>query len=99
MPEGARRDDSMGQPARLDAGQAGKILGFQGHDIPVLVSAKLLKPLGHPAPNGPKYFATCELVELASSREWLHKATEAIHKYWRKKNSMLRGGGGNTSFN
>src|SRR5580765_5581653 len=84
-------------PARVDAANAAKFLGFREHDIPVLLAAKLLKPLGHPAPNGPKHLATCELVELAKSREWLHKATEAIQKYWRKKNDANGRGGENPS--
>jgi hypothetical protein len=38
-------------PARLDARETAWYLGFAAHDIPVLVSAGLLKPLGHPPAN------------------------------------------------
>ena len=56
-------------------------------DIPVLVRAKLLKSLGNPAPNAPKYFASCEVEKLAADPDWLNKATKAISSHWRKKNA------------
>jgi hypothetical protein len=45
----------LGQlPARLTSEQAGWVLNCQTHDIPALISARLLKPLGNPAQNGAK---------------------------------------------
>jgi hypothetical protein len=44
-------------PGRLNTTEAAVLLGFQEHDIPVLIAGKLLTPLGRPAPNAPKYFA------------------------------------------
>ena len=41
-------------PARIDAMQAARLLGFAEHDIPILVSAKLLTPLGTPAKSAVK---------------------------------------------
>jgi hypothetical protein len=38
-------------PARLDSREAAWYLGFAPHDIPILVNAGLLKPLGHPPAN------------------------------------------------
>jgi len=58
-------------PVRLTAEQAAWVLNCQAHDIPILVSSRLLKPLGNPPPNGIKYFATAELLELAKDRVWL----------------------------
>ena len=46
-------------PARLNAEQTAALLGLSSHDIPVLVSAKLLRPLGKPVPNAAKWFAGC----------------------------------------
>jgi hypothetical protein len=74
-------------PARVVAEEAAWLLGFAPHDIPVLISAKLLKPLGHPPANGPKYFATVELEELCRDAKWLAKASDAIVDYWQNKNS------------
>ncbi len=73
-------------PARLNTEQTAALLGFMEHDIPVLIKAPLLKPLGNPAPNAPKYFCAVEVHGLAESREWLDKATKAITQHWQRKN-------------
>ena len=77
----------LGQlPARLTAEQAAWVLNCQAHDVPVLVVARLLKPLGNPQPNSVKYFATMEVLELAKDRTWLAKVTNAVSHHWRQKN-------------
>jgi hypothetical protein len=38
-------------PARLTAEQTAWVLGCQPHDVPILMAARLLKPLGHPPPE------------------------------------------------
>ena len=48
-------------PARLHSSEVAGMLGFQDHDIPVLVVARLLIPLGKPAANAPKYFALVDV--------------------------------------
>ena len=73
--------------ARQDVTGAAKILGVREHDIATLVRARLLKPLGNPVPNAPRYFATCELIRLANDVQWLDKATRAISQFWRNKNA------------
>jgi hypothetical protein len=74
-------------PARVSAEQAGWILGFTPQEIPILVAVGLLKPLGHPARNGHKFFATAELEDLRRDRKWLAKASDAIVGYWQNKNA------------
>ena len=73
--------------ARQDVTGTAKILGVREHDIAPLVRARLLKPLGNPSPNAPRYFATCELIRLANDVQWLDKATRAISQFWRNKNA------------
>ena len=73
-------------PARLDFTQAAALLGFREHDIPILVRARLLKPLGNPAANCVKYFSSVELEKLANEEAWLARATKAVNDHWRKKN-------------
>ena len=80
-------------PARLSTSEVAVVLGFQEHDIPVLVAAKLLAPLGKPAPNAPKYFAAVDLAERMESTQWLSEATKALANYWRKRNERREGGG------
>ena len=74
-------------PGRLTAEQAAWFLGFSAHEIPILIAKGFLKPLGHPAPNGPKYFLAATLDELRRDEKWFSKASDAIVEYWRYKNS------------
>lgn len=77
-------------PARLNSTETAVLLGFQEHDISVLVGAKLLEPLGKPAQNSPKYFATVDVQDRARNRDWLDKATRTLSRHWFKKNSERR---------
>jgi hypothetical protein len=73
-------------PERLTAEQAAWMLGFSSHEIPILTAKNLLKPLGHPASNGPKYFLTATLENLRRDEKWHGRAADAIMEYWRCKN-------------
>ena len=81
----------LGQiPARLTAEETAWVLNCQPHDIPVLVVARLLKPLGNPQPNSVKYFASVEVLELAKDRTWLARMTNALNQYWQRKNAAKK---------
>ncbi len=81
----------LGQlPARLTVEQAAWVLNCQTHDVPVLVATKLLKPLGNPPPNGIKFFATSEVLELLKDRSWLAKVTNTIVQHWKKQNARKK---------
>lgn len=75
-------------PGRLNTSEAALLLGFQEHDIALLIAAKLLVPLGKPAPNAPKYFAAVAVAERASDAEWLSNATKQLTKHWLRKNQQ-----------
>jgi hypothetical protein len=77
-------------PGRLSADQAAPVLGFSMHDIPVLVRANLLRPLGNAPANATKYFAASEIEELAKNLQWLHRATKAIYSHWAMQNRTRR---------
>lgn len=77
-------------PSRLGVADAAILLNVGEHDIPVLVRAGLLQPLGHPPPNAVKYFATVELMDLAGDRKWLARMCDAIYQYWAKKNAGVK---------
>jgi hypothetical protein len=82
----------LGQlPARLTAEQAAWVLNCQPHDIPALVSSRLLKPLGNPPPNGIKFFATADLLELVKDRNWLVRVSSTINQHWHKQNARRKG--------
>ena len=81
----------LGQlPARLTAEQAAWLLNCQPHDIPLLIAARLLKPLGNPLPNTVKYFAAADLLEQMKERNWLVRVTTTITQHWQKKNDRQR---------
>ena len=77
-------------PARLDAAQVARLLGFAEHDIPVLVSAKILKPLGNPISSSVKHFATCIIEDLGQNPKWLSEATQATYEHWKSKNAKKK---------
>lgn len=72
--------------ARLNMTETALLLGFREHDIAPLVAVKLLMPLGKPAQDAPKYFATVDIVARADDCNWLSEATKALAKYWLCKN-------------
>jgi hypothetical protein len=80
-------------PARVVAEEAAWLLGFAPHDIPVLVSAGLLKPLGHPPASGTKFFATATLLKLRDDPKWLSRASDAIVKHWQVRNARKKQNG------
>ncbi len=77
-------------PGRLPAEQVAWVVNCQPHDVPVLVAARLLKPLGNPLANSVKYFAAADVLELLNDRTWLAKVTSAINGHWQRKNQRKR---------
>ncbi len=74
-------------PARLSTTQTAWFLGFEPHEIAMLVAAGLLKPLGHPPRNSTKFFATETLEQFRRDEKWLARASDAIANYWRERNA------------
>jgi hypothetical protein len=77
-------------PGRLTSAQAAALVGFAEHDLAILTAAGLIRPLGKPAPNAPKYWSSAELVRLCCDRQWLDKATKAISVKWKAKNEAAK---------
>ncbi len=77
-------------PARLTVEQTAWVLNCQPHDVPVLVAARLLKPLGNPPLNGVKFFCASEILGLAQDRTWFGKMSNALYQHWRTKNGRRR---------
>jgi hypothetical protein len=73
-------------PARLKVEEVAWYLGFAAHEITILMSEGLLKPLGHPPMTGVKYFATSGLEELRRDTKWLARASDCIVQYWKVRN-------------
>jgi len=77
-------------PARLDSLQTSKILGFEIAHIPILISNKLLKPLGNPPINAPKFFARDYILRLGSDVVWLSNASDVLVAHWAKRNTSSK---------
>jgi hypothetical protein len=77
-------------PGRLTAEQAAWVLNCQPHDVPILVAARLLKPLGNPSPYNVKFFAASELLKQVEDRVWLAKVTNTVNQHWQKRNAAKR---------
>jgi len=78
-------------PARLTATQTAWFLGFEPHEIAMLVAAGLLKPLGHPPRNSTKFFSTETLEQIRRDEKWLARASDAICAFWRESNARKVG--------
>ena len=84
-------------PARLTSEQAAWLIGCQPHNIPALVAAKQLKPLGNTPVNAVKYFSTAEVLELCRDRNWLARVTTAVQSNWARRNARYRAPAGETA--
>ncbi len=62
------------------------LLGIEPFYIPVLVSSKLLKPVGKPVASGRKFFARARLLELSTDESWLNKVAIAMVNFNRGRN-------------
>jgi len=60
--------DTFSSPARLTAEQVPWVLNCQMHDVPVLVTARLLRPLDNPQKNGIKFFTTADLLGVGQGQ-------------------------------
>jgi len=74
-------------PAMLNTAQTATLIGLAEHDIPVLVNARLLEPLGNPPANAVKHFATIQVMELAGAIAQLSRIRNAVYEHWRNKNA------------
>jgi len=77
-------------PARVAAEQVAWLIGCQPHDIPALVAAKQIKPLGNPPVNAVKYFCTADIVDACTDRNWLARVSTIIQTHWAKRNARYR---------
>ena len=73
-------------PGRLNAEQAAALIGVPVTAIAQLIGAKLLKPLGSPAQNSMKVFASVDLEERCRDSKWLDRVTRCLEDHHREKN-------------
>jgi hypothetical protein len=79
-------------PARLNVQQTADALGFEVHEIGILLKAGLLKKalLGRPALNGHRFFSANVISALGRSDAFLSKSTLEIQKHWVARNHQYK---------
>jgi hypothetical protein len=80
-------------PACVDADVAARFLGWPAYFMPLLARAGHLKPLGRPAQNARKWYATVELERLGRDPAWLDKAIRIVDRLVREANGKQKGKG------
>ena len=73
--------------------EAASVFGWPAYYMPFLVRAGYLKPLGKPAQNARKWFATVELERLSNDAAWLDKSIRIVGKCIQDMNGKGRGKG------
>jgi hypothetical protein len=73
-------------PARLNAEEAGWLLGFTKEEITSLWPRRFSSLSEIQASNGRKSFSAAEVLRLGETSAWLDKATKAVIHYWWVRN-------------
>src|ERR1700691_1613795 len=79
------------RPACVGMEEASAIFGWPNYYLPFLVRAGHLKPLGKPAQNARKWFATVELERMSCDPDWLDKAIRIVEKQIQEMKKKQRG--------
>ena len=69
---------------------AAAIFGWPVYYMPFLVRSGHLKPLGKPAQNSRKWFATVEIERLSRDLAWLDKAVRIVAKRIQEMNGKRK---------
>lgn len=77
----------------MDAEAAARFLGWPPYFMPFLARVGHLKPLGKPAQNARKWYATVELERLSRDPAWLDKAIRIVDRLVREANGKQNGQG------
>lgn len=73
-------------PGRITVDEAAYMLGCEPDHIFILLSAKLLKPLGDPPPGAMKYFMWTDIEEKKNDKRWMTRASELVRTTIKDKN-------------
>src|ERR1017187_3037901 len=79
------------RPACVCMEEAAGIFCWPNYYLPFLVRAGHLKPLGKPAQNARKWFATVEIERMSCDPDWLDKAIRIVEKQIQEMNKKQKG--------
>ena len=77
-------------PGCVGVDEAARIFGWPTYFITLLMRSGHLKPLGKPAQNARKWFASVELERLSRDPAWLDKAVRLVERYVQDVNRKRR---------
>jgi hypothetical protein len=77
--------------ARFTVEQVARLLNTTTEGVYILTKQRLLRPLGHPPPNGTKYYARVYILRLCEDEAWLTRASVTLVKYKWDKNHAKTG--------
>ena len=90
-PESSLNPQTLGKyPVVMTKEKVAEAMGVPTHNIPPLVRAGLLKPLGHPDRYCVKHYSRDIIARNLADANWLEKAMAAYHRHWRIKNARKR---------
>jgi hypothetical protein len=78
------------RPACVGMEEVAAIFGWPDYYVPFLVSAGHLMPLGKPAQNARKWFATVEIERMCGDPDWLDKAVRIVEKQIQEMNKRQK---------
>jgi len=78
------------RPACVGIEEAAEIFGWPEYYVPLLISAGHLTPLGKPAQNARKWFATVEIERVCNDPDWLDKAIRIVGKQIQEMNKKQK---------
>jgi hypothetical protein len=84
------KQSHLQRPACVGMEEAAAIFGWPNYYLPFLVRAGHLKPLGKPAQNARKWFATVEIERMSCDAVWLDKAIRIVEKQIQEMNKKQR---------
>jgi hypothetical protein len=82
--------DAVRLPGILEADETAARLGVPVHTIPILITARHIKPLGKPSGKSSKKFSSAYVDDLARDQKWLDKAIRLIDAYWANQNQKKK---------
>ena len=78
--------------ARVTIEDVARIFSISGDGVSALIRAGLLRPLGNPAPNAPKYFAAVTILRLTQDEQFLDRMSRCLQRHWKQHNQRKLGG-------
>jgi hypothetical protein len=85
------RQNRCTRPGCVSMEEAAAIFGWPNYYLPFMVQVGHLKPLGKPAQNARKWFATVEIERLSQDPDWLDKTIRIVEKQIQEMNKKQRG--------